>query len=137
MAKKTMRAKRRPTTMITVNGERWRVPRGFGKVFLRFAKEDLRTIAAGKPGKVIADTIGVLELVGYTATTETVADWPLRKRIEASIYAANTYARAGDNPVPRFPRPAWLTVEPWMGAELGEGVWRCPGLTEIKNEAPS
>lgn len=119
------------TTKIRVLGETWRVPRGFGRVYARSVKEDLALIAAGKPGEVIGGIIDVLALVGYTATVEQVADWDLRRRTEASIYAATEYARASDNPVQRHPRPSWLPAQPWQGPWSGEGAFAGPSPTPI------
>lgn len=110
---KKISSKRRSTT-IRVLDETWRVPRGFGAAYRRVLKDHFEWIAAGKPGKIISEVIDLLGLVGYTATAEQVADWDLRKRIEAVIYAANTYLRASDNPIPRYPRPSWLP-DPWQG----------------------
>jgi hypothetical protein len=127
--------KSQKTTTIRVNGEIWKVPRGFGRVYARAVKADLNLIRAGKPGEVIGGIRDVLALVGYEATIEQVADWSLRKRVEASIYAATEYARAGDNPVQRHPRPSWLPADPWKGPQRGEGVFGGPGGTPIKTEA--
>ncbi len=136
MTKKATRAGHRPkkptTTAIRAFGQTWHVPRGFGRVYRRFVKEDERNIACGTPGKITLDTITILELVGYTSTVHVVADWPARKRIEAVIWAATEHARAGDNPVRRFPKPAWLTAKAWAGPELGEGIWKAPSPTPIE-----
>ena len=127
---------RRRTTTIRVHGEDWRVPRGFGRVYrdlVRLEDEDL-----GKPhgpGRVIDGVIDVLALVGYAATREQVADWPRRQRVEAVAYAATEYARAGDNPVRRHPRPSWLPEDPWKGPARGEGAFAGPGGTPI-GDAP-
>jgi len=102
-------------TTIRVNGETWRVPRGFGKAYLRTAKDDLAMAGEGKPGEVISSVIDLLTLVGYEATREQVADWDLRKRVEAVLYAATEHLRASDNPSPRHPRPSWLPERPWQG----------------------
>jgi hypothetical protein len=108
---------RKRTTKIRVLDETWRVPRGFGAVYRRVLKDHFALMSAGKPGKIISEVIDLLALVGYTATAAQVADWDLRKRIEAVIYAANEYARASDNPVQRYPRPSWLP-NPWQGPPL-------------------
>jgi len=111
-----MKAKtKQRTTKIRVLDEIWRVPRGFGAVYRRVLKDHFALIAAGEPGKLISEVIDLLTLVGYDATREQVADWDLRKRVEAVIYAANEYARASDNPVQRYPRPSWLPDQPWQG----------------------
>jgi len=103
------------TTSIRVNGETWRVPRGFGKAYLRTAKDDLALARAAKPGQVIGTIIDLLALVGYSATVSQVADWDLRKRVEAVVYAATEHLRASDNPGPRHPKLAWLPDRPWQG----------------------
>lgn len=134
---------KRPTTTIRVLKETWRVPRGFGAVYRRVLKDHFALIAAGKPGELISEVIDLLALVGYDATREQVADWNLRKRVEAVIYAANEYARASDNPVQRYPRPSWLPSNPWQGppadvssirADL-RGVFAGPSGTPIAEAA--
>ena len=70
--------------------------------------------AKGKPGEVISTVIDLLALVGYAATVEQVANWDLRKRVEAVVYAATEHLRASDNPGPRHPQPSWLP-KPWQG----------------------
>jgi hypothetical protein len=129
------------TTKIRVLDETWRVPRGFGRMYARVAKDDLEWIPAGKPSK-ISSVIDLLALVGYAATVEQVADWDLRRRVEAVVYAATEYARASDNPVQRHPRPSWLP-NPWQGppadvshirADL-RGVFAGPSGTPIPTEA--
>ena len=102
-------------TKIRVLDETWRVPRGFGAAYRRVLKDHFKLIAAGKPGKLISEVVDLLALVGYEATREQVADWDLRKRVEAVIYAATEHARASDNPVQRYPRPSWLPEQPWKG----------------------
>lgn len=103
------------TTKIVVNGQTWHVPRGFGREYMRVAKDDLALAAAGKPGEVISTVIDLLALVGYSATVEQVANWDLRRRVEAVVYAANEHLRASDNPLPRHPLPSWLPKDPWKG----------------------
>ena len=103
------------TIAITVNGETWRVPRGFGAAYQRVLKDHFALIAAGEPGKLISEVIDLLALIGYEATIAQVADWDLRRRVEAVIYAATEHARASDNPVQRHPRPSWLPEQPWKG----------------------
>lgn len=107
--------KKQHTTTIRVRNETWCVPRGFGKQYLRIAKDDLAHAGAGKPGEVIGTIIDLLALVGYHATVGQVADWDLRRRVEAVVYAANVHMRASDNPVQRHPRPSWLPDRPWQG----------------------
>lgn len=134
-----MRVAKKRTTRICVLEEAWDVPRGFGAVYRRTAKDHLALIAAGKPEAIISEVIDLLSLVGYAATTDQVAGWDLRKRIEAVIYAATEHARASDNPVPRHPRPHWLPDQPWQGppadtshirADL-RGAFASPGATPI------
>lgn len=120
-----------PTTAIRILGETWRVPRGFGRVYARAAKDDLAMVRRGKPGAMISSVIDLLALVGYAVTLKQVVDWDLRKRVEAVVYAATEYARASDNPVQRHPRPSWLTEDPWRGPERNIGVWRGPTPTLI------
>jgi hypothetical protein len=102
-------------TEIRVLKETWDVPRGFGAAYRRVLKDHFALIAAGKPGKLISEVVDLLGLVGYDVTREQVANWDLRKRVEAVIYAATEHARASDNPVPRYPQPSWLP-KPWQGA---------------------
>jgi hypothetical protein len=102
------------TTKIRVLKQTWSVPRGFGAAYRRVLKDHFALIAAGEPGKLISEVIDLLALVGYDATVEQVANWDLRKRVEAVIYAATEHARASDNPVPRYPRQIWLP-DPWQG----------------------
>jgi hypothetical protein len=108
---------RKRTTKIRVLGETWRVPRGFGRAYARAVKDDLELALASKPkpGEVIGSIIDLLALIGYSATIAQVADWNLRKRVEAVVYAATEYARASDNPIRRHPRPSWLPKDPWQG----------------------
>ena len=125
------------TTPIRVKGQTWRVPRGFGAVYLRVVKADLELIGRGKPGAVLHGIIDVLALIGYAATPEQVADWDLRKRVEANVYAATEHARAGDNHVRRHPRPRWLPAHPWQGGLVtaSPGVFSGPAGTPIKERA--
>jgi len=120
------------TTVVTVNGERWEVPRGFGAAYLREARGDLKLAAKGRPGQIIERIQGVLGLIGYDASVEEIANWPLQKRVEAVIYGGNVHARASDNPIQRHPKPAWLP-DPWRGPDVGEGVFRqSPGPTPVR-----
>jgi hypothetical protein len=126
------------TTTITVNGERWKVPRGFGVEYKRLVALELDLVAAGKPGEVIDGLIDLMLLIGYAPTREAVADWPLRKRVEAVAYAANVHLRASDNPIRRHPELPWLP-KPWQGppADLSHiradlrGAFAGPTPTEI------
>jgi hypothetical protein len=130
-----------PTTKIKVLDATWRVPRGFGATYRRVLKDHFALLAAGEPGKLISEVIDLLALVGYNATREQVADWDLRKRVEAVIYAANEHLRASDNPIQRYPRPSWLPDQPWKGpprdvssirADL-RGAFEGPSGTPISN----
>lgn len=122
---------KRATTSIVVNGRTWKVPRGFGATYRRFAKFDLELIGRGKPGAVITGIRDLLLLIGYEVSVSEVADWPLRKRVEAQVYAATEHARAGDNPVRRHPKPRWLP-RPWQGPyDHGTGVFAGPTPTVI------
>ncbi len=102
-------------TKLKVLGEIWRVPRGFGVAYRRVLKSHFALLAAGKPGELITEVVDLLALVGYAATREQVADWDLRRRVEAVVYAATEHIRASDNPGPRHPRPSWLPQAPWQG----------------------
>jgi hypothetical protein len=131
------------TTSIRVLDETWRVPRGFGAAYRRVLKDHFALIVAGEPGKLISEVIVLLALVGYHATIEQVADWDLRRRVEAVVFAATEYARASDNPVQRHPQPSWLPKAPWQGpprdvsrlrADL-RGAFEGPSGTPIREEA--
>lgn len=108
-------ATKQRVTKIRVLDETWKVPRGFGAAYRRVLKDHFALMAAGKPGKLISEVIDLLALIGYEATVDQVADWDLRRRVEAVIYAATEHARASDNPVQRHPRPSWLPEQPWKG----------------------
>ena len=123
------------TTQIRVLNETWKVPRGFGAVYRRVVKDHFELSADGKPGKLISEVIDLLALIGYAATAEQVADWDLRKRVEAVIYAATEHARASDNPVQRYPRPSWLPERSWQGPWRGEGAFAGPSGTPIGERA--
>jgi len=124
------RKRRILTTTIRVHGSEWRVPRGFGRSYLRAAKDDLALVGAGKPGEVIGFLQDLLALIGYSASIEQIAEWTLRRRVEAAVYAATVHARAGDNPVQRHPPLPWLP-EPWKGPWSGEGAFAGPSPTVI------
>ena len=127
------------TTQIRVLEETWHVPRGFGAAYRRVLKDHFALIEAGEPGKLIFEVVDLLALIGYAVTAEQVADWNLRKRVEAVIYAATEYARASDNPVQRYPLPSWLPERPWQGppADVSRiraglrGAFEGPGGTPI------
>ena len=123
------------TTTIRVLGKTWRVPRGFGRVYMRIVKDDLSRAGAGKPGEAISSVVDLLALVGYEATRAQVADWDLRRRVEAVVYAATEHARASDNPVQRHPRPNWLPERPWQGPWSGKGAFAGPSGTPIVEAA--
>jgi hypothetical protein len=96
-------------TKIRVLGTTWRVPRGFGREYTRIAKDQLALFRAKKPAAMLGAVIDLLALIGYEATISQVADWDLRKRVEAIVWAANAHLRASDNPIPAHPRPTWLS----------------------------
>lgn len=56
----------------------------------------------------------LLSLVGYHASAPCIERWPLERRVEAEVYAANVHLRACENPLRRCPRPEWFG-EPWQG----------------------
>ena len=126
---------KQPTTKIRVLDETWRVPRGFGAMYRRVLKDHFELLAAGEPGKLLSEVIDLLALVGYHATIAQVADWDLRRRVEAVIYAANVHARASDNPIQRYPRPSWLPQDPWKGPGTDAGSFWGPGGTPIPMES--
>ena len=95
------------------------MPRGFGAVYLRILRDHFDLLAAGEPGKLISEVIDLLALIGYHATVEQVADWDLRQRVEAVIYASTEHARASDNSVRRHTRPRWLPERAWQGLRGG------------------
>ena len=115
------------TTKIRVRQETWSVPRGFGAAYRRVLKDHFAPIAAETPGKLISEVkliseaklisevIDLLALIGYDVTSDQVATWDLRKRVEAVIYAATEHLSAADNPIQRHPRPTWLPEQPWKG----------------------
>ena len=131
------------TTKIRVLDETWKVPHGFGAAYRRVLKDHFALIAAGEPGKLISEVIDLLALIGYEATVDQVADWDLRRRVEAVIYAATEHARASDNPVQRHPRPSWLPERPWQGSPTDvrhiradlRGAFAGPSGTPIPMEA--
>lgn len=99
------------TTRIKVNGEVWEVPRGFGREYVRIAAHEAVSPASG-----LDDLLG---LVGYTSNAEVIG-WPLRRRVEASVYAANVHLRASDNPIQKHPKPSWFP-DAWAGPPRGGG----------------
>lgn len=108
---------RMKTTRITVmRGVHWEVPRGFGVQYREAAREQLEELSKGKPGEVIGRIRDLLLLIGYEASISTVAEWDLRKRVEAEVYALNVHLRASDNPIQAHPKLTWLP-EPWKGKE--------------------
>lgn len=98
------------TTTIRVCGDEWQVPRGFGATYRHHAQLEIDAIAAGD----LSTLSDMLLLIGYSVSVEVLAHWDLRKRVEASVYAANAHARASDNPIQRHPKPEWLP-EAWEG----------------------
>ena len=117
----------RRTVSIRVQGETWRVPRGFGSAYKRFAAE----VISEEARVTISSVIDLLALVGYHATEDQVACWSLRQRVEALVHAATEHARASDNPVQRHPHPAWLPEQSWQGPWRGDGAFAGPTGTAI------
>lgn len=108
------------TTRITVmRGVVWEVPRGFGVQYRDAARTQLEELGKGKPGEVIGRIRDLLVLIGYEAPISVVAEWDLRKRVEAEVYALNVHLRASDNPIQVHPKLAWLP-EPWKGKLKGK-----------------
>jgi hypothetical protein len=114
------------TTTIRINGERWNVPRGFGEAYKREAAGQIgRPPARARRGD--RGLIDLMLLIGYAPTREAVRDWPLRKRVEAVVYAANVHPRERQparhpersNPIQRHPRAA-------VAAEAVAGQSRAP-----------
>lgn len=102
------------TTIKLGKGEEWRVPFGFGKEYVRhLAIERPHTMPDANSLREL------LGLIGYEVAAAVVFGWPLRKRVEASVYASNVYARASDNHMMRHPKPDWMP-EPWTGNLSGE-----------------
>lgn len=121
------------TTRITVmRGEHWEVPRGFGSQYRDAAREQLAELAKGKPGEVIGRIRDLLLLIGYEASVSVVAEWDLRKRVEAEVYALNVHLRASDNPIQAHPKLAWLP-DPWKGEPDEENfVWGSASPTVLQ-----
>lgn len=127
------------TTTITVLGERWDVPRGFGAAYSREVRHQLDLIATCKPGVIIGELIDLMLMIGYAPTVAAVATWDLRKRVEAAIYSTTTMLRASDNAVQRHPELPWLP-KPWQGPPAERpphirpdlwGAFQGPTATEI------
>lgn len=95
-------------------------PAGFKATWARIAREPAEPAA-------LRD---LLALVGYDASAEAIAGWPMERRVEAEAYATNVHLRASDNVLRRHPRPSWLP-EPWGGSSEGEGIFEGPGGTPI------
>lgn len=96
--------------------QNWSVPRGFGVAYREEAERQLKLFWQHKPGKMIDAVIDMMALIGYGPTRKAVADWDLRRRVEAIVYATNVHLRAGDNIIRRHPELPWLRdVEPWQG----------------------
>jgi hypothetical protein len=115
------------TTTIRINGERWNVPRGFGEAYKREAAGQIADTLKGTTVDEIAD---LMLLIGYAPTQEAIRDWPLRKRVEAVVYAATVHLRASDHAIQRHPELPWLP-KPWQGPRAGEGIFAGPSPTEI------
>lgn len=105
------------TTTVIVGGEPWAVPRGFGATYMRVAKS--WTKSAAQSCQLLSD---ILSLVGYEVSATAVAAWPLRRRIEAEVWAISVHSRASDNLIAVPPRPEWMP-DPWKGPERGQGVF--------------
>lgn len=103
------------TTRILVEGEAWDVPRGFGAMYKR-------CVAGWGNGRNASALSDLLSAVGFQATPTAVLGWPLRKRVDAEVWAISTHLSASDNPVMVPPRPDWMG-EPWKGPEQGVGIW--------------
>ncbi len=115
-----------------MRGEHWEVPRGFGSQYRDAAREQLAELAKGKPGEVIGRIRDLLVLIGYEASTSVVAEWDLRKRVEAEVYALNVHLRASDNPIQAHPKLAWLP-DPWKGEPDEENfVWGSASPTVLQ-----
>jgi len=78
---------------ITVHGEQWDVPFGFGREYMRTVKGEAHHLADGKPGLVIEIIRNQLELIGYTASVETISNWPRPEDNLTRIGAANAPPR--------------------------------------------
>lgn len=113
------------TTRIRVHGETWDVPFYFGVAYSS-ALAHLEKHGDGSLD-ILRDVLG---LVGYDVSIMTLTTWPLRKKVEAYVFAWYEHLSAGDNPVPRHPKLDWLP-EPWRGPEQ-EGFFGGPGPTEIR-----
>lgn len=103
-----------------MRGEHWEVPRGFGSQYREAAREQLEELGKGKPGNVIGRIRDLLLLIGYEVSVSVVAEWDLRKRVEAEVYALNVHLRASDNPIQAHPKLPWLP-DPWKGSEDPSG----------------
>jgi hypothetical protein len=111
------------TTVTVVVGGRpvGKAPFGFGAHYAAAWKDP------AKP-EVLRD---ILELVGWTASVEAIAAWPMLRRVEAEVYAARVHLRASDNPVRVPPRPKWMG-EPWRGPRsLADGIVHAPEPTVL------
>jgi hypothetical protein len=84
----------------------------------------------------IADVlVDLLALIGYSATAEQIAAWPLRARVEAEAYAVFVHISANDNVVRKHPKPVWFP-EPWLGPQSGDGVFAGPTGTKLPTRSP-
>lgn len=129
-----MTAKKR-TTKIRVQGESWRVPRGFGQAYLRAVEDDRKLSDRGEANVAHQAVVDLLSLIRYHATVDQVAGWNLRQRVEAAVHAAVEHARASDNLIRRHPRPEWLPEQTWQGPWRGEGAFAGPTGTPISEAA--
>ena len=118
------------TVCLVVHGETWDVPWGFKDQYRQLLKIQFKALSKGHPGEVIGRLQNIMGLIGFAPTPNAIAEWPLRKRIEAEAYARNVHLRASDNPIIRHPPLPWLP-EPWKGPPQGEASYAGPGPTPI------
>ena len=116
---------------IGVLDEVWWVPYGFGRRYKQVATEHIEYLRTGQPETLLDTLQGMLGLIGYEVSVETLKRWGLRKRVDAEVYSANVHARASDNLIRRCRRPSWMP-EPWTGPSLGEGIFDGPGPTVLR-----
>lgn len=120
-----------PVRIKVMRGVTWLVPRGFGIWYRAVAREQLKELGEGKPGNVIGRIQDLLGLVGYEVSVSVIADWDLRKRVEAEVYALNVHLRASDNAIQSHPKLTWLP-EPWKGEPSeASSIWdSCPTVLQ-------
>lgn len=98
-------------------------PLGFKAVYARITKDPAEP-------SVLSDILG---LVGYAASPDSIATWPLCQRVQAEAHAVNEHLRANDNILRRHPRPGWMP-DPWQGPESGAGLFAGPSGTPLNAE---